>query len=148
MKTNAGNRRRNHFIEKSFQTKFIMKFCLLVVAAGVLTIALLYTLGMRSTTVTIVNSRVVVQSTADYLLPILIQTVLIVVVVVGMATVVVTLYVSHKIAGPLYRLKKAMQEISDGNFDTAINLRKFDQLQDIAQAFNAMAKKLKERLQR
>ena len=33
-KTKAANQRKNYFIEKSFQTKFIFKFCLLLVLAG------------------------------------------------------------------------------------------------------------------
>lgn len=142
------NRRRNYFIERSFQARFILKFCMLVALGSLLTIGILYFIGMRSTTVAIVNSRVVVKSTADFLLPVLIQTVLVVMVLVSIAAIIVTLFVSHKIAGPLYRLKKAMHSLGEGNFSIEIKLRKLDQLKDIAEAFNAMARKLKERLPR
>lgn len=140
------NRRKTYFIEKSFQARFITKFCMIVIAGGLLTIGILYFLSMRSTTVVIVNSEVVVKATADFLLPILIQTVIVVMILVSIATIIVTLFVSHKIAGPLYRLKKAMHDLAEGDFSTEINLRKLDQLKDIAQEFNNMAKKLKERL--
>ena len=139
------NRRRNYFIERSFQTRFILKFCMLVIIGGLLTIGILYFLARRSTTVAIVNSNVVVKSTADFILPILIQTVLVVMVLVSIATIIVTLFVSHKIAGPLYRLKKAMRELGEGNPSVEIKLRKLDQLNDIIQEFNGMAKKLKDR---
>ncbi len=140
-------RRRNYFIERSFQASFILKFCGLVVAAGLLATLLLYLLSGRSTTVTIVDSRVVVKSTADFLLPILVQTVLIVVIAAGIATIFMTLLVSHKIAGPLYRLKKAMQEVSNGDF-VQIHLREFDQLGGLAEDFNDMSRKLKEKFQK
>lgn len=140
-------RRRNYFIERSFQTRFILKFCGLVVAAGVLTILFLYLFSGRSTTVNIVNSRVVVKSTADYLLPLLLQTVFIVAIIVGIAAIFITLLVSHKIAGPLYRLKKAMQEVSNGDF-VQIHLRELDQLGGLAEGFNDMSRKLKEKFQK
>jgi len=142
------NRRKNYFIERSFQAKFILKFCMLVAAGGLLTIGILYFLAARSTTVTIVNSSVVVKTTADFLLPILIQTALVVIILTSIATIIVTLFVSHKIAGPLYRLKKAMGDLGEGNFSTEIKLREMDQLKDMAEAFNSMAAKLKEKLPR
>lgn len=148
MKEHKIDRRKTRFIERSFQTNFIIKFCLLVIAGGLLTAGILYLLSMRSTTVAIVNSEVVVKSTADFLLPVLIQTVVVVMVLVSIATIVVTLFVSHKIAGPLYRLKKAMHDLAEGNFSAEINLRPLDQLKDIAQEFNKMAGKLKGRLPR
>ena len=73
----ARNKRRQYFIDKDFQTRFILKFCILVVLAGIINVGILYFVGKESTTVSIVNSRVIVRTTADFLLPILIQTFLI-----------------------------------------------------------------------
>ena len=139
----SAERRRNYFIEKSFQARFVFKFCSLVVLGGFLTMAALYIIGMGSTTVSIVNSRVVVKSTSDFLLPMLIQTFLVVVVLVGAATIVVTLFVSHQIAGPLYRLKKAMEQLGEGDFKTEVKLRQTDQLKEFADTFNTMVRKLR-----
>lgn len=131
-------KRRIYFIEKSFQAKFILKFCALVVFGGLLTIVLLYLLAMRSTTVSFINSRVVVRTTADFILPILIQTVAIVMIIVGFATVMVTLFVSHQIAGPLYRFKKIMQALAEGDFSGDFRIRLQDQLQELSTVFNHM----------
>jgi methyl-accepting chemotaxis protein len=139
-------RRREYFIEKKFQSRFILKFCTLVIVGGLLTIGLLYLLTMQSTTVSVVNSRVVVRSTADFLLPILIQTVVTVMMVVGLATIAVTLFISHKIAGPLYRFKKIIQVLSEGDFSVDFRLRHLDQLQDIALAFNYTISKIRAEL--
>ena len=139
-------KRRIYFIEKRFQTNFILKFCVLVAIGGLLTIGILYFLAMRSTTVSFVNSRVVVRTTADFILPILIQTVAIVTVLVGLATIVVTLFVSHKIAGPLYRFKKVMQALAEGNFSDDFHIRHLDQLQDLADVFNVMISKIRTEL--
>jgi len=130
--------RHIYFIEKSFQTRFIMKFCGLVAFGGLLTIGLLYLWAARATTVSIVDSRVVVKTAANFILPLLIQTVIIVTVIVAIATIAVTLFVSHKIAGPLYRFKKVIEAMGEGDFLNQVKIRKGDQLQDLAKAFDDM----------
>jgi len=139
-------KRRNYFIDREFQAKFILKFCALVALGGLLTIVVLYFLAMKSTTVSIVDSRVVARTTADFILPILIQTVFIVMIIVSMATVIVTLFVSHKIAGPLFRLKKTMQALQEGNFSSDFHIRDLDQLQELADVVNSMIKKVRDGL--
>ena len=137
-------KRRNYFIEKKFQSKFILRFCSLVLMAGLLTIGILYLLSMKSTTVAIINSRVAVRTTADFLLPILLQTVLIVTIMASLATIALTLSTSHKIAGPLYRFKKVIQSLETGDFSSDFRIRSQDQLQDLSEAFNSMIKKIRE----
>ena len=134
-------RRHIYFIEKSFQAKFIMKFCGLVALGGLLTIGLLYLWAAKATTVSIVNSRVVVNTTADFILPLLIQTVIIVTMIVAIAAMLVTLFVSHKIAGPLYRFKKIMEAMGEGDFLNQVKIRNGDQLQDFAKIFDDMITK-------
>jgi len=140
------NKRTNYFINKDFQTRFIIRFCLLVVFSGLLTMGILYFLGKGSTTVSIINSQVVVRSTADFLLPILIQIFLIVMVVVGFATIGVTLLFSHKISGPLYSFKKTLKSLKEGDFSKDIHIRSYDQLQDLADDFNSMIKVVRDQV--
>jgi len=134
-------KRKNYFIEKSFQARFILRFCALVALGGLLIVILLYLFGRFSTTVSIINSRVVVRSTSDFLLPILIQTIAIVFVLIGLATIAITLFVSHMIAGPLFRFKKVLKSLEDGDFSSEFRIRNTDQLQDMASALNAMINK-------
>ena len=136
-------KRRIYFIEKSFQARFILKFCLIVITSGLLTVGVIYLLALQSTTVAFVNSRVVAKSTADFILPMLIQTVVIVLVFAALATVAVTLFASHKMAGPLYRFKETMDALGEGNFVGDFKIRELDQLQDFAKAFDEMIKKIR-----
>lgn len=140
------NKRKVHFIDKNFQTKFILKFCILVALGGLLTIGILYFWAGEASTVSIVNSRVQVRSTADFILPILIQTVIIVLIIVSLSAIIVTLFVSHKISGPLYRLKGTMENLESGDFAEDFNIRRNDQLQNIAVTFDNMIKKIREAL--
>ncbi|MFC1804288.1 HAMP domain-containing protein [Candidatus Omnitrophota bacterium] len=142
----AFKRRRIYFIKKSFQARFILKFCALVALGGLLTTSILYILAKQSTTVSIINSRVVVRTSADFLLPVLAQTVLVVIILVSAAMVLVTLFFSHKIAGPLFHFKKTMQALESGDFSSEFSLRELDQLKELAESFDDMIKKIKAQL--
>lgn len=136
-------KRKNYFIDKPFQSQFILKFCFLVAIGGALTIAILYLLARQSNTVAFVNSRVVVKTTADFILPILIQTILIVLVLVSLGAIAVTLFVSHKIAGPLFRFRKVLEQLGEGDFCCDFKLRNLDQLQNLAKELNNMISKIR-----
>jgi len=45
---------------------------------------------------------------------------------------------SHRIAGPTYRIERTLREIGRGNLDIRITLRKRDELAGIAEAINDM----------
>ena len=52
---------------------------------------------------------------------------------------------SHRIAGPLHNLNNKMQRIADGEEPSAVNFRRNDQFQDLAESFNAMIATLRNR---
>lgn len=55
---------------------------------------------------------------------------------------VIGVFVSHKIAGPLYRLKRYMTIVRNGLYSHEIRFRKDDQLHDMADVFNQMVMSL------
>jgi methyl-accepting chemotaxis protein len=140
------NRRRIYFIEKKFQARFIVKFCAIVILGTLVMGAWLYLFSSRSTTVSLENTRAVVKTTADFLLPLLLQTLIVITVFVGIATIILTLFISHKIAGPLYRFKKELSTVEAGDLSHDFHIRKNDQLQDLALSMNNAIKKLRETL--
>lgn len=137
-------RRRIYFIEKGFQARFILKFCILIVLGTVLTGIILYLFSTRSATVSFENTRAVVKTTADFILPILIQTIVVVTIIVGVATIILTLFISHKIGGPLYRIKREMKTIAAGDLRSDFHIRKSDQLQELASGLDNMIKSLRQ----
>ncbi len=50
-----------------------------------------------------------------------------------------TIFISHKVAGPVYRFSKFAQDLKIGNLKERIYLRKGDELVDIATEFNQSA---------
>ncbi len=56
---------------------------------------------------------------------------------------IVSVYMSHKIAGPLYRLKKCFRDVAKGDLSFEMRLRKGDELMDLVDDFNGMLRNLK-----
>lgn len=107
-------KRKNFYIKKDFQRDFIVKFCVLTGLGSVLGMGWVYWLAMNSTTVGIQDGRIAVHTTADYLLPLMFQTVLVQVIIVSIATMALTLIISFRIAGPLYKLKMMFHGLGQG----------------------------------
>ncbi|MBW1694248.1 MAG: HAMP domain-containing protein [Deltaproteobacteria bacterium] len=55
-----------------------------------------------------------------------------------MAAIFVTLLVSHKLAGPLFRFQKELDQIGEGNLTQAIKLREKDQISAMAESLEQM----------
>jgi len=55
-----------------------------------------------------------------------------------------TIILSHRVAGPIYNMKKTLEEVSQGNFSQRVHLRKTDELQDMAKSINKVLDKLEE----
>ena len=67
-------------------------------------------------------------------------------VVIAFATVVVVLFISHKIAGPLFRFEQDLKEIGRGNLKKKVRLRKKDQFVGLSDSLNDMTELLNEKI--
>ncbi len=56
--------------------------------------------------------------------------------------VFIGLVLSHRIAGPIYSIKKFLKKVSEGNYSNRLRLRKKDEMQDVAEALNRLVEKL------
>lgn len=63
------------------------------------------------------------------------------VIVIGLGGIVLT----HKIAGPLFKIRRHCREVGSGDFTTPSDLRKGDELVDFFKTFQDMVKKLRAR---
>jgi methyl-accepting chemotaxis protein len=129
-----------------FQRNFILKFCAIIIFAALIIAAIVYALSISSTTTVFENSRLTIKSTADFILPLLILSCLAAIIGAGAVTIIVTLFISHRIAGPLYRLEKDIAEVNNGNLNVEIRVRKKDELQELAKSLNQMLKSIRNTL--
>jgi len=142
-KSGPANRRRNYFIKKSFQAKFILKFCLLLIFACVLMGVLMYVSSTRTVTTSFEDLRFVAKSTADFILPSLILCSIVAIILISIACIGVVLFLSHRLAGPLYRLEQSMHRIAAGDLTIETNLRTDDEIKALADSLNEMVKKMR-----
>ena len=57
---------------------------------------------------------------------------------------ILTLFVTHRIAGPIFRLKRGIRDIADGRLNETIHLRKKDEFHDVAEELNALATRFRD----
>lgn len=143
MDRNLKNRRKNYFINKKFQSDFIIKFCLLVITGAFISGLMIYFMSKSTVTTVFENSRLTIKSTADFILPAVLLSSAVMIIYVGLATIAVTLFTSHRIAGPLFRMQKDIEEVIRGNLKMYFSLRKKDELKAMANSLNEMTKSLR-----
>ncbi|MEA3560933.1 MAG: HAMP domain-containing protein [Candidatus Omnitrophota bacterium] len=123
------NRRKNYFINKKFQGKFILKFCGLVILSSFISGIVLYLFSRGTLTTTFI--------------PGLIASSLVAIILISVATAIVVIYLSHHIAGPLFNIERSVQKIGKGDLSLRVNLRSTDELIKLADCFNEMTENLK-----
>ncbi len=60
-----------------------------------------------------------------------------------LAVIIVSVFISHEVAGPLMHLENGMIRIAEGDLTQKVELRKGDEFKEIAQRFNSMLDDLK-----
>lgn len=135
-------KRKTYFIKKSFQFRFILKFCLVILAGVIVSTGILFFFSSGTLTSSFQDSRLVIKNTSLAILPVVLYTNLITLGLITIASIAVTLLVSHKLAGPMFRFEKDLEEIAKGNLSKRIRLREKDQMMDFAESMNNMINSL------
>ncbi len=140
------NRRRNFFIDKDFQTRFILRFAIISTIWSV-TAALLFSHFVKVRLQdALYSTHLSVRSAADMLFPTALYT-------HGTALllfVLLLLYAIHalwkKLAIPLFILKKDIGRITSGDLMNPVVLREEDEFQEFALRLDAMRSDLQRKL--
>ncbi len=145
--TQATQKRKTLFIQRAFQGRFIAWIIGLLMLSVVCSALILYLLlsSELGTELQIAHHQIL--STWQRLGPAILVGSVLAVVIGGLAAAVVVLYISHKIAGPLYRFERLFEEVGRGNFEVSTSLRQSDQLKGLADAFADMLGQLRVRNQ-
>ncbi|MBI4822894.1 MAG: methyl-accepting chemotaxis protein [Nitrospirae bacterium] len=138
-------KRRQYIVDKDFQGRFILTFVLIclfgmVMAVGLFNYFALNELeDLRWSMAFYENS--LASTVTPHLIYLSIFSVLFTIVSLSMAS----WFIAGKVAGPIYRLKKDIESIGDGNLYLNVRLRKADMFKDTAQELDSMATALRER---
>jgi len=134
-------RRRQKLVNPDYQYRYMRRLFVItaaaVIGAAATAYGILWILLFRSPVVS--QDEVIVAMVAIGL------TMLVELAIAAPLIVTLGLFQSHKVAGPLVRIKRALQDIADGDLSTRITLRKYDELHDLADAINQMVEQLQRR---
>lgn len=134
------------FIDRRFQSEFVMRFvALLLVGTGVFILAA-YLILNRRLEETYYSAHYAIKSTGEVLLPALLALGGVFIVVLGIAAVLITMYVSHHIAGPLFAIRRYLESVSRGDLDFEPKLRLKDQTTPLAESLAHALETLNARL--
>jgi len=140
-------RRRMYLIDKRLQLRFTGLVVALVVIYSLFLGGATY-INYRLSSIVFENTSIydpVIEESikAEGRRTVLVTTTFLVIngIVIGLALVLLT----HKVAGPLYRIRTHFGSIRDGKIPTQLKLRKNDELTHVAESFNEMTQVLRAR---
>ncbi len=85
-----------------------------------------------------IGSELEITRTYDFFLPILLVANL----VVAITGIIILIFLSHRIAGPVYRFEKALGEIGKGDLTYRFKIRRLDDLKELADCINELTNTL------
>lgn len=133
------NKNKN-FLESGFKKSLIVKIFLLIIAGSLLSGVVLYLMWHKELGETYRQAFHTLVGLRKVLFSSLIFTLLLQAVLFSAVIIFLTLFISHKIAGPIYRLEKSLDAIKNGDLVAdEIRLRSNDQIQNLAKSFNKMS---------
>lgn len=131
-------RRRNYFINKKFQTDFSIKFLVIIVIEAIMALGLFLYLSKGTLTTGYIGSELKISRTYDFFLPMLLLSNIIIVGITGIIGIAVLIFMSHRIAGPMFRFEKVLDEISKGDLTYKFKLRQGDQFKELEKRINEL----------
>lgn len=132
--------RKTVLVKRSLQLKYIGMVFLSVLVASMIVGGDVYYSLMR---VMLTECPSVTDRIAQF------NTVLLVKVALYLALMLlISLYVSHRFAGPIYRFEKSCQSLSGGDLTHRVSLRTGDELMELQEEFNDMAAALQALVQK
>ncbi len=129
-------KRRNYFIKKNFQGKLILGYFLFMVAGCFIFAIILALLSADSMTMVYQNNDLRIGQTPFMLIKQLLTAHWISIVLGSAFVVVIAMFITHRLAGPLFRIERAVDNMLSGQLDDVIYLREKDEGKELAAKLN------------
>lgn len=131
-------RRRNYFIKKELQGRYIFSFFVFVIIGSIIFTLIFSLLSSNTLTIIYENSNLRIGKTPLILIKEILSAQWIFIATAGIAVVIVSMFLTHRFAGPIYRFEKSIEDMTKGNFNFQIRLRKKDEGKELAQMMNQL----------
>lgn len=142
MNENRTYRRTIFFLKNSSQPRLLLGIEIIFLILLVISSAMIYLLASRDLTTTYLQAHLKIRNVQEILLPTLI--------VINFGGLVLgaglTLFYTHRIAGPVYRLCRILREVGAGNLEQSPRFRQGDELRELEAATDEMLFALNKRI--
>lgn len=142
------NKRRQFFIKSEFQGKYIFKAFISVVFGSILFVLIFSFFSSNTLSIAYDNYHLTLGMTPRLLLNKILSTQWLFIVSCGMAVAVITLFLSHRVAGPFFRFEKALDLMTTKDISSRVYLRKKDEGKALGEKINLFNEMLSQSLQR
>lgn len=139
-------RRRNYFINREFQGRTIFHYFLLVLAGSILFSMIFSFFSSNTISIVYEDYHLRLGTTPNILMEKLFSAQWSFIVICGAAVILVTLFLTHRSAGPFYRFEKSLDAMISGDLSLDIHLREKDEGKGIAKKINEFNRLLARRL--
>jgi len=139
MPTKKPYRRRNFFINKKFQLNYAVPSLVLIVLAAGAVLAVFLLNSKKTLTAGYSGFEIKVLHTADFFLPVLVVSTISIIIIIGIIAIFALIFISHRIAGPIFRFQQVLTAIDNGDLTLRFKLREADQFKELADRINALA---------
>ncbi len=136
--------KRPRLFARDFKLKFALKLCLLTVAGMAVVTLLLYLITAKSLGGSYGEAIYTINDLKINIFPLIFASSysIFVLVVITAAMALISVFFSHKIAGPMFRIEKSMEAIGSGDLTVQTRFRGNDQLIALSEEINKMARSL------
>jgi methyl-accepting chemotaxis protein len=136
------HKRRNFFIKKELQGRYILMFFIFVVLGSIMYAAIFSMLTADSFTIVYRDNNLTLGKTPYILLAEMLKANWILILSGGVAGVIIAMFLTHRFAGPLFKLERVVREMAAGNLSVDATLRKRDEGKELAALINLLKETL------
>jgi methyl-accepting chemotaxis protein len=135
-------KRRKLLIKKDFQGRLIFGCFLFVAGGGLLFNVLLGVLSADATTISQASHDFQIDQTPLLLVKQILTTNWFLIIIGSVFMMVASLFLSHRIAGPMFRFESTLDNMKKGQLDNIIHLRDKDEGKELAHKINELNSQL------
>lgn len=140
--------RRRYITNNSFQWRFVLGFVVASVMGNGLSTAIFLAFSIKKLEELRWSMHVTAKTTGEIMLPLLFRFTITNFIIILVVLIILSVWMMKKMNGPLYRISRDLEKVSEGDFSTSITVRGKDEFKNVAEALNGMVGKLKERLKK
>lgn len=131
-------KRRNYLIKKEFQGKYIFSYFMYVVAGSIIFMLILSIYSANTLSMVYEGSSLHLGQTPVVLFRKIFNAHWVFIVLGGILVVLGATRLTHRIAGPLFRYERSLEDMINGRFGFTITLRPNDESKEVADHLNRL----------